>query len=135
VNDEPQPDRGLEWGLLNSANKPLDYYFASWKMSSNDIYGEPIGYFVFIDGMFRWDSLITFPQIVKLDPTPAKVSKEKEKPLSGVPFKVGDGVSPPMVVSTRPPEYSEKATERNIFKELSYCQWWWISMGTRRRLE
>jgi hypothetical protein len=40
-------------------------YFASWKPpnQSKEAKAEPIGYFYFLDGGFRWDSLISFPKI------------------------------------------------------------------------
>jgi TonB family protein len=61
VNDDPEPGRGMEWGWLQAIKKPLDIYFASWKASKNPK-GEPIGYFMFIDGGFRWESGIWFPK-------------------------------------------------------------------------
>jgi hypothetical protein len=57
VNDDPEPGHGMEWGWLQSIKQPLDIYFASWK-TLKDSKGEPLGYFMFIDGGFRWDSTI-----------------------------------------------------------------------------
>lgn len=115
VNDEPEPGRGLEWGLRNSAKKPLDYYFASWKTNPDEIHGEPIGYFVFVDGMFCWDGLITFPQIamVKIVRS-SKTSEEKESPLSGPPLKVGGDVSPPILIYTTTAEYSDEMRKAQV---------------------
>jgi len=119
VNDEPEAGRGLEWGLLHSANKPLDYYFASWKTSPDEIRGEPIGYFIFLDGMFRWDSLIAFPQIAILrTPSSPKMPEEKEIPLSGPPLKVGGDVSPPILIYSTAAEYSDEAKKARVQGEI-----------------
>jgi TonB family protein len=74
VNDEPEPGKGMEWGMLDSLRKPLDIYTASWKTSANPK-GEPIGYFMFIDGGFRGDSRIHFitPKIGNFKLVPAKL--------------------------------------------------------------
>jgi TonB family protein len=67
VNDSPQPGKGLEWGWLQAIRQPLDIYFAAWKRSteSEDSKGKPIGYFMFIDGGFRWESGIRFGGQIK----------------------------------------------------------------------
>lgn len=60
VSDDPEPGKGLEWGWLQAIKQPLDIYFASWKKPGElkDARGETIGYFVFVDGAFRWESTI-----------------------------------------------------------------------------
>jgi len=66
VNDNPQGgEGGLESGMVHGGKEPLEVYFASWKSpnQSKEAKGEPIGYFYFLDGGFRWDSLISFPKI------------------------------------------------------------------------
>jgi TonB family protein len=66
VNDNPQGgEGGLESGMVHGGKEPLEVYFASWKSPNQpkDAKGEPIGYFYFLDGGFRWDSLISFPKI------------------------------------------------------------------------
>src|ERR1700728_1287112 len=60
VNDDPEPGRGMEWGWLQAIRQPLNIYFASWK-SAEGATSEPIGYFMFINGGFRWESSITTP--------------------------------------------------------------------------
>ncbi len=59
VNDNPEPGRGMEWGWLQAIRHPLDIYFAAWATSKNPK-GEAIGYFMFIDGGFRWESTVQF---------------------------------------------------------------------------
>jgi TonB family protein len=66
VNDNPQGgEGGLESGMVHGGKEPLEVYFASWKPANQpkEARGEPIGYFYFLDGGFRWDSLISFPKI------------------------------------------------------------------------
>jgi TonB family protein len=77
VNDDPEPGRGMEWGWLQAIKKPLDIYFVSWK-TSKDPKSEPVGYFMFIDGAFRWDSGIWFvrPKISTAKFVPAKLVKK-----------------------------------------------------------
>lgn len=60
VNDNPEPGHGMEWGWLGSIRQPLDIYFANWKLSNaaDDYERDPIGYFMFIDGGFRWESTV-----------------------------------------------------------------------------
>jgi TonB family protein len=83
VNDNPQGgEGGLESGMVHGGKESLEVYFASWKSpnQSKDAKGEPIGYFYFLDGGFRWDSLISFPKIkisnAKI--VPAKLIKKVE---------------------------------------------------------
>jgi TonB family protein len=80
VNDNPEPGKGMEWGWMQAIRQPLDIYFANWKPSRGpkDSKGEPIGYFMFIDGGFRWESSIQFvkPRISTAKLVPAKLVKK-----------------------------------------------------------
>jgi TonB family protein len=83
VNDNPRGgDGGLESGMVHGGNEPLEVYFASWRSpnQSKEAKGEPIGYFYFLDGGFRWNSLVSFPKIkignAKI--VPAKLIKNVE---------------------------------------------------------
>jgi len=71
VNDDPEPGKGMAWRMLESLQRPLDIYSAGWETSENPE-GERIGYFMFIDGGFRWDSRHPFVKIrianFKIDP-------------------------------------------------------------------
>ena len=60
VNDNPQSGRGLEWGWLQAIKQPLDIYWASWLPANepDESEADPIGYFMFIDGAFRWECTI-----------------------------------------------------------------------------
>jgi TonB family protein len=70
---------------LQAIKKPLDIYFATWKTASEpeDSKGEPIGYFMFVDGGFRWESGIRFSGQIKVIKSnakfvPAKLVKKVE---------------------------------------------------------
>ncbi len=83
VNDNPQGgEGGLESGMVHGGREPLEVYFASWKSPNQpkEAKGEPIGYFYFLDGGFRWDSLISFPKmkISNAKFVPAKLIKKVE---------------------------------------------------------
>jgi TonB family protein len=83
VNDNPQGGKGgLESGMVHGGKEHLEVYFASWKSpnQSKEAKGEPIGYFYFLDGGFRWDSLISSP-IIKISNAkivPARLIKKVE---------------------------------------------------------
>src|SRR5438270_8956799 len=83
VNDNPQGgEGGLESGMVHGGKDPLEVYFASWKSPNQpkEAKGEPIGYFYFLDGGFRWDSLVSFPKIKISNAkfVPAKLIKKVE---------------------------------------------------------
>ena len=60
IKYERAPAREIEGTLVDSMQRPVNIWHASWK-SRNSAPGSSspsIGYFVFIDGRFRWDSAI-----------------------------------------------------------------------------
>jgi len=79
VNDNPQPGKGLEWGWLQAIKQPLDIYWASWLPTSepNESEADPIGYFMFIDGAFRWESSIQSFKPSQTKITHAKIIQPK----------------------------------------------------------
>jgi TonB family protein len=60
VNGAPDPGLTVETEMVDALQQPMDIYLASWKSLGTppDFGGYPIGYFVFIDGKFRWDSAV-----------------------------------------------------------------------------
>lgn len=91
VNDNPQPGRGLEWGWLHAIRQPLDIYWASWLPASqaSESKAEPIGYFMFIDGVFRWDSAIDFvkgPLVVVGGPDAPSTSTKLDQRIEGTTY-------------------------------------------------
>jgi len=71
ANDNPAPGRGFEWGMVHYARIPIDVYCVTLVFShSPDGPGESSVYYVFADGMFRWDSIVPFakPGTYQSDP-------------------------------------------------------------------
>ncbi|MGB2898150.1 MAG: hypothetical protein WBB89_02720, partial [Candidatus Acidiferrum sp.] len=68
--------------MVHGGKEPLEVYFASWKSPNQpkEAKGEPIGYFYFLEGGFRWDSLISFPKfkISNAKIVPARLIKKVE---------------------------------------------------------
>lgn len=93
VNDDPEPGRGMEWGWLQAVHHPLGIYFASWKLS--DAETEPIGYFMYINGAFRWES-----DIVILKRSQTKAPKKQ--------------FVPPKLVKKISPNYPADAASRRV---------------------
>jgi TonB family protein len=79
VNDNPQPGNGLEWGWLRAIKQPLDIYWASWLPTSEpkETEADPIGYFMFIDGAFRWESSVQSFKPSQTKITHAKIVQPK----------------------------------------------------------
>ena len=119
VNDIQSSDTGLQWAMLHSAKEHLDVYLASWKpVSSDNAPGQAFAYFIYIDGMFRWDTSIHFATFRTVEPPPEKAAPEQmtetEAPLSGPPLKVGGAVTAPKAIKMVDPEYSEQARKANL---------------------
>jgi TonB family protein len=96
VNDNPQPGKGLEWGWLSAIKQPLDIYWASWlpTTETKESEADPIGYFMFIDGAFRWESTIQ-----SLKPSQTKITHAK--------------IVQPKLVTKVDPIYPPEAAARN----------------------
>lgn len=61
ASDDPAQGRGFEWGIVHYARIPIEVYAVTLVFShSPDGPGEFIGYFVYADGTFRWDSIVPF---------------------------------------------------------------------------
>ena len=56
VNDAPQAGNPFETGLMNNRQRPINVFFAYYLTSPSAPRPSPIGYFVFVDGKFRWQS-------------------------------------------------------------------------------
>ncbi len=79
VNDNPQPGKGMEWGWLQAIKLPLDIYWASWLPTSEpkESEADPIGYFMFIEGAFRWENSIQSFKQSQTKITHAKIVQPK----------------------------------------------------------
>jgi len=69
--DKPGGRRDMEWGMLHNSRTPLDIYHASWK-SAKGAPDEWIGYFFYVDGMFRWDSIVHRAKLGRFDSAPKR---------------------------------------------------------------
>lgn len=128
VNENPQPGRGLEWGWLQAIKKPLDIYWASWlpTSESNESKAEPIGYFMFIEGHFRWESTIRFAKLQSQDQgSPASPSDAAplSLPVTNPPppprpnptrIRVGGNVAAANLIHSVQPTYPPGALSQHI---------------------
>jgi TonB family protein len=64
VNNSNELAEGPESVMRASLKQPLDIYLAEWRdpVTPGDAKGEPIGYFFFVSGKFRWNSAIMLPK-------------------------------------------------------------------------
>jgi len=88
ANEEPMPGRGFEWGVLHYARIPIDVYRVTLVFRQPpDGPGESIGYFVYADGMFRWDSIVPFaaPGTYQSDPGTLNISQTQATGLAQYP--------------------------------------------------
>ena len=99
VNDAPQGGTGgFEWGLVHAAKHPLRIYHAEWRATAGSDKGpEFIGFFMFIDGKFRWDSNIAVVSTVRVPvteaPPPENSSRDAADSAGEEVFRPGrDGV-------------------------------------------
>jgi TonB family protein len=128
VNDAPSP--GMEAGMISELQQPVDVFYAGWKRrdSPANSKDEPIGYFVFLEGRFRWDSTIVLLKIQQDE------TKNRAVTGSTLPGPVGDtpgnpsnggndlntyspgvrGVGYPTCTYCPGPEYTKEARAKHI---------------------
>jgi hypothetical protein len=129
INYELAPARELERALIDSLRQPVEIFFASWRKRDSDATAKstPIGYFVFIDGRFRWDSAIV-PADVQF--VPHQDEKPPQSPAEGNPaaqlpgladgnahpaYRPGvGGVGYPQCISCPSPQYSKTARRKRL---------------------
>ena len=120
VNGAPEPGNGFEWDMLDSLNRPVNIFFASWnaRNSNAGAKAHPIGYFMFIDGKFRWDSTIDLAGTQSSGTANGAGSQAGEAPQQAAsavgaergPFTPGvAGVGFPSCAYCPPPSYSAEA--------------------------
>ena len=128
IKYEPAPAREIETTLLDSLRLPVNIFFASWKLQDPQQVSTsaPIGYFVFIDGRFRWDSAIVpldihFASGADHDATQQKDAPEKPPDFavpedsSKSPYKPGlKGVGYPQCIYCPDPHYSKQARRKRL---------------------
>jgi len=122
VNDNPGRLESIEAGMVKGLHGPVDYFFASWKKrgSLQDSKGDPIGYFVFLDGKFRWDSTIVFTKSQPVDVSGKAVSQVGPSRQSAVgkvngPFHPGvGGITYPACSFCPDPQYTKEAKAKQV---------------------
>jgi TonB family protein len=130
VNDNPGPPGGMEAGMIKALQGPVDFFFASWKKRGSplDSGGDFIGYFVFLEGKFRWNSTIFVVNINSL-PAPTRAASQETPATqttpepnsrfgngkSNGPFHPGvGGVGYPSCTFCPDPEYTKEARAKHI---------------------
>jgi TonB family protein len=101
--------------VFDTLNGPLDYFLADWNPShpAKDQPAEPIGYFFFIEGKFRWNSTITFVTLRKqpadntgpAEPTDAVGDSSDDASLISVAVSGRSGVGYPSCSYCPPAEF------------------------------
>jgi TonB family protein len=114
VGEEPIPGQGLEWEMLNSNKLPLDAYHASWKSSNwPDARPQFIGFFYFLDGAFRWNSLIHFVPAYSAA-APTTTPDANSQAVSGPVMNVGHDVLPPKMLQSAEAQYTDAARRDHL---------------------
>lgn len=129
VNEAPQS--GMEAAMIDSLRRPVDVYYAGWKARAaaggarfrNDL----IGFFVYIDGRFRWNSTIRPMKITivgsqggapgeTLAPSSAPSLSSAAGPPDGpAPVRPGtNGVGYPECSYCPDPHYTPEARDKHV---------------------
>jgi hypothetical protein len=87
VNDDPLPGRGFEWGLLHDARIPIDVYCVTLVFGhSPENAAELSGYYVYWDGMFRWDSIVPFAKPGTYQSDPGKLDETQSSTVGSAQY-------------------------------------------------
>ena len=125
LNGAPQTANGFERGLVDALRQPVNIYFAAWDKRE----GAPrlrtmrIGYFLFIEGKFRWYSNARLVSAQRLRSPgdagyPSDVPKQPVNPPVPAPDSGADevtyeagknGIGRPSCLHCPPPEFPEAA--------------------------
>jgi TonB family protein len=128
VNEAPKP--GIERRMIDTLQERVDIFYSGWnqRQLQRPFSNELVGYFVFLDGRFRWDSTI-MPLIVRITGStnaapPGGLSGpvatvEPDRPagnaLTYVPVRPGvDGVTFPECSFCPDPSYPEEARAKHL---------------------
>ena len=127
VNGAPESGNGLEKGLVSALKPHVNIYYAEWNARGNSKeLMTPIGYFMFVDANFRWDSTITVLNIRTLKNTDAAtplndLTQSIERPPDSSdtgneePRHPGkDGIGYPKCLYCPSPEYSKEAKKAKL---------------------
>lgn len=130
VNGAPRDSYGLERALLDDFRQRVDIYFASWNESvgPGNSRADAIGYFLFIEGKFRWEDAFNFDSLQPGEipgnaGPPSDASKQAANPptpASGsgadeVTYEAGkNGVGQPSCLHCPPPNFSNAALKNKL---------------------
>jgi TonB family protein len=114
--DKPGGNRDMEWGMIHNSRTPLDIYHASWKSSTRSP-DEWIGYFIYIDGMFRLENTGRRVSVGAGESTQDRAqgsSSETGRSRGEHVYRVSGDVKPPRAVSSPQPNYPQKARQNHV---------------------
>jgi TonB family protein len=126
VEEGSQSPGGFDSDFLHNVKQPADAFYAEWRpsASSQSPNADPIGYFLFIDGKFRWDTSIRFfklqalPRTLKPPPA-ADTNQTRSRPPDSslaaqrVFIPGAQGVSYPKCAYCPAAEYPKKLRKTN----------------------
>jgi TonB family protein len=95
--------------MLDDPNPSSDAYLATWKSAaSDDPRPQFIGFFYYIDGAFRWNSVVHFEP---RQPATGSASNPDaaHQTVAGPIEQIGKGISPPRVIHLEGAHYSPTA--------------------------
>lgn len=86
ASDDPTRGKGFEWAMVHYARKPVNVYCVSLVFShSEDGPRESIGYYVYADGMFRWDSIVPFAAPGTYQTVPVRLNETQKAEVHSEP--------------------------------------------------
>jgi TonB family protein len=113
-SEVPNPGNSLIWAMLDNPNPSPEAYLANWKSAASaDPRPQFIGFFYFLDGAFRWNSLV---HVEPRQPVAGCASAQgaDSQTVSGPVMKFGSGIIPPRVIHSEEPQYTASAKRVNL---------------------
>lgn len=110
----------MEAGMISELQQPADIYYAGWRKQGlpPSSKGELIGYFVFLEGRFRWDSTIVGLRVLEEGRLSGYVPDISGQSGSGKDDRVHrpgvNGVTYPTCVYCPDPHYPPQAREQGL---------------------
>jgi TonB family protein len=97
LKDEPNRDGSFVYGNLACLDRPLEIYYAGWRPAgqSDSSDGSLVGFFIFIDGAFRWGTGINYANGRCIEgPKPRTILSDQQRNSSVPVSKTGDEDGP-----------------------------------------
>lgn len=123
------PEAGMEAGMIVELQQPADIFYAGWRRQESlpNTKDEPIGYFVFLEGRFRWDSTIVLLKIQRdetrnqpsiQDAAPGAAQAASDQPAAarddGIARPGLNGVTYPKCIYCPDPHYPPPARDEGL---------------------